>query len=71
MEKLKREIQEGPSIRTGLYKDSAESELELLEEVVQALRAVRYGCVTLTIHDGRIVEIQKTERIRKSPAKRS
>jgi hypothetical protein len=71
MEKLNREIQEDLSSRPGLYKDSTESELELLEEIVQALRAIRYGSVTVTVHDGRIVEVQKTERIRKSPAKRS
>jgi hypothetical protein len=34
------------------------------DEVLRALREVRYGTVQLTIHDGRVVEIQKTERIR-------
>jgi hypothetical protein len=34
------------------------------DEVLRALRDVRYGTVQLTIHDGRVVEIQKTERIR-------
>ena len=34
------------------------------EEVLRALRDVRFGTVQLTIHDGRVVEIQKTERIR-------
>jgi hypothetical protein len=42
------------------------SERELLQEVVLALRTIRYGSVVLTVHDGRIVEINKTEKIRKS-----
>jgi hypothetical protein len=42
------------------------SELELLREVALALRRIRYGSVVITVHDGRIVELNKTERIRKS-----
>lgn len=42
------------------------SERELLREVALALRSIRYGSVVLTIHDGRIVELNKTERIRKN-----
>jgi hypothetical protein len=37
-----------------------------LREVAVALRSIRYGSVVLTVRDGRIVEINKTERIRKS-----
>jgi hypothetical protein len=44
------------------------SERELLREVALALRGIRYGSVVLTVHDGRIVELNKTERIRKGPA---
>jgi hypothetical protein len=36
----------------------------LLRQVIAALRELRYGSVTLTVHDGRVVEIQKTEKIR-------
>jgi hypothetical protein len=43
------------------------TERELLREVALALRGIRYGSVVLTVHDGRIVELNKTERIRKSP----
>jgi hypothetical protein len=42
------------------------SELELLRELALALRGIRYGSVVLTVHDGRIVELNKTERIRKN-----
>jgi len=48
--------------------DLSASERELLREVAIALRGIRYGSVVLTVHDGRIVELNKTERIRKSSA---
>jgi len=41
-------------------------ERDLLREVVLALRSIRYGSVVLTVHDGHIVELNKTERIRKA-----
>jgi hypothetical protein len=41
-------------------------EAELLHEVALALRTIRYGSVVLTVHNGRIVELNKTERIRKN-----
>lgn len=48
--------------------DLSVSERELLREVALALRSIRYGSVVLTVHDGRIVELNKTERIRKNSA---
>jgi len=48
--------------------DLSIGERELLKELVLALRSVRYGSVVLTVHDGRIVELNKTERIRKNSA---
>jgi hypothetical protein len=48
--------------------DLSASERELLREVAFALRGIRYGSVVLTVHDGRIVELNKTERIRKNSA---
>jgi hypothetical protein len=44
-------------------------ERELLSEVVRAVRSIRFGSVGLTIHEGKLVEIQKIEKIRrKTPA---
>jgi hypothetical protein len=40
------------------------SEEKLLLEILQAARAIRYGSVTATFHEGRVVEIVKTKRIR-------
>ena len=42
-------------------------ERELLKEMVLATREIRYGSIVLTIHDGRIVEVSKTERVRSNP----
>ena len=46
----------------------SESERELLRQIVEALRTLRYGSLLLTVHDGQLVEIQKTEKIRRRPA---
>jgi hypothetical protein len=51
---------------TDWQKGLTAGEAELLYEVALALRTIRYGCVVLTVHDGRIVELNKTERIRKN-----
>jgi hypothetical protein len=48
--------------------DLSANERELLREVALALRGIRYGSVVLTVHDGRIVELNRTERIRKNSA---
>jgi hypothetical protein len=53
---------------TNWQQDLSASERELLREVAFALRSIRYGSVVLTVHDGRIVEMNKTERIRKGSA---
>jgi hypothetical protein len=42
-----------------------ESEKELFRELVHALRTIRYGSILLTIHEGQLVEINKSVRIRK------
>jgi hypothetical protein len=51
---------------TDWQKGLTAGEAELLHEVALALRTIRYGSVVLTVHDGRIVELNKTERIRKN-----
>ncbi len=51
-----------------LERDLSSSERELVRELLAAIRTIRYGSVVVTIHDGRLVEVNKTERIRKSSA---
>jgi hypothetical protein len=45
----------------------SKEERDLLRELVCALRSIRYGSIALTVHDGRLVEIHKTEKIRRKP----
>jgi hypothetical protein len=59
----------GPPAAPESERDLSAVERELLQEVLRALRVIRYGTVVLTLHDGHVVEIQKTERIRKASAK--
>lgn len=41
---------------------AARSEHE--ESILRAVREVRYGSVEVTIHDGRIVQIERKEKLR-------
>jgi hypothetical protein len=59
----------GSSDMQGILEALRAGEGELLRELVRALRTIRYGSITLTLHDGRIMEIHKTERIRKNGSK--
>jgi hypothetical protein len=36
----------------------------ILKEVAQAIRSIRYGTVQLVIHEARVVQIEKTEKVR-------
>jgi hypothetical protein len=35
-----------------------------LEEIQEAVRSIRFGVVQLVIQDGRVIQIDKTEKIR-------
>jgi hypothetical protein len=50
-------------------KELSADEIALLRDVILALRNLRYGSVNLTVHDGRLVEIQKVEKIRMNGTK--
>jgi len=39
-------------------------EQELVRELIRGLRTIRYGSIVLTVHEGRLVEINKSVRIR-------
>jgi hypothetical protein len=42
-----------------------------IRELIKGLRTIRYGSILLTLHEGQLVEISKTVRIRPlSPAER-
>jgi hypothetical protein len=37
---------------------------EILEQIVKAISSVRYGHVQIVIQDSRVVQIDKTEKVR-------
>ncbi|WP_202820032.1 YezD family protein [Calderihabitans maritimus] len=37
---------------------------EIIREIVRAVGAVKYGTVTIIIQDSRVVQIDKTEKVR-------
>lgn len=37
---------------------------QLLAQIAEAIRAIRFGSVQIMIHDGRVVQIEKAERLR-------
>ena len=41
-----------------------------VRSVVQAVRAIRFGAVELVIHDGRVVQIERREKLRLEDAHR-
>ncbi len=44
--------------------DAAEISPELLQHIGNALRSIRYGTVQITVHNARVVQIDKVERVR-------
>ena len=40
----------------------------IAHDVEQALRGLRYGSVQLVVHDGRVVRIDRVERIQLTPS---
>ena len=37
---------------------------EVVDAIVQALADIRYGSIEITIHEGRVVQIERRERVR-------
>lgn len=42
----------------------SEAEIRVAEEIMKAIREIRYGSVQITIHDSKVVQIDKTEKVR-------
>ena len=42
--------------------------LDLGPTVLRALRGLRFGSVEIVVHDGRVVQIERRERVRLEPA---
>jgi len=37
---------------------------EIISEIVLALNSIRYGSVEITVHNSKVVQIEKKERVR-------
>ena len=44
--------------------DFKESEKKLLLQILKALRSIHYGYIQITVQDSKVVQIDKTEKIR-------
>lgn len=44
--------------------DFKENEKKLLLQILKALRSIRYGYVQIIVQDSKVVQIDKTEKIR-------
>jgi hypothetical protein len=45
-------------------KGKSSDELKWLELVIQHVGSLRYGVVEIVVHDSRVIQIEKTERVR-------
>jgi hypothetical protein len=44
--------------------DGENEDLKWLEMVIQQVGSLRYGVVEIVVHDSRVIQIEKTERLR-------
>lgn len=54
-----------------VLKGKSSDELKWLDLVIQHVGSLRYGVVEIVVHDSRVIQIEKTERVRleKEPSK--
>jgi len=45
-------------------KAKSSDELKWLDLVIQHVSSLRYGVVEIVVHDSRVIQIEKTERVR-------
>jgi hypothetical protein len=54
---------------TGHPGDASELQSErLTDKILRTLSGIRYGSVEIIVHEGRVVQIERTERLRLDPA---
>lgn len=41
-----------------------EADFKLAERIAQALKGLRYGSIEIVVHDGRVVQFERRERVR-------
>ena len=56
------------SPETGRAGDASELQSErLTDKIFRALSGIRYGSVEIIVHEGRVVQIERTEKLRLDP----
>jgi hypothetical protein len=43
---------------------SSETERQITERILQAIRGLRFGSIEIVVHDGRVVQFERRERVR-------
>jgi hypothetical protein len=62
----------GNAPRRSLWTTTMSTETAMPErEILDAVRSIRYGSVEVVIHDSRVVQVTRTEKIRLEPNSRS
>lgn len=51
--------------------DTSAADASLLREIQNALRDLRYGSVEITVHDSRVVQIERKEKYRLNESRKS
>ena len=51
--------------------DTSAADASLLREIQNALRDLRYGSVEITVHDSRVVQIERKEKYRLTEPRKS
>ena len=44
--------------------EDMEADRRVAEEIMKAVREIRYGSIQITIHESKVVQIDKTEKMR-------
>jgi len=42
---------------------------QIEQHILEAIRSLKYGAVEIMVHDSRIVQVEKTEKVRFEPAR--
>jgi hypothetical protein len=50
---------------------AAQPESWALNEILRAIKGVRFGSIEITIHDSRVVQIERKEKVRFGPIPRT
>jgi len=45
----------------------SDSDKQAEEHILEAIRSLKYGAVEVMVHDSRIVQVEKTEKVRFEP----